>query len=102
MLTDLRLTVTSPTTGDLGFLKSVTIYIKADGLSEIEVASSGEVSGTIGKTLELTTTDYNLMEYIKKDSFTLKVTVVTDEVITEDHEIAVDANFFVDAKVLGV
>ncbi len=101
-LTELVLTVVDPASGDFGFLKEITIYIDADGLSEVEIASSGQVSPSAGAELSLTTTDVDLKEYLKKDSFSLRISVTTDEAITEDHDIRIDANFFVDAKILGL
>lgn len=100
-LTQLDLTLTSPSNGDFGFLKSIEIFISADGLSEEKIAWKENVSSSIGKYLELETTHMNLKEFIKKDKFTLKVRTVTDEALSSDHHIDVHSVFFVDAKVLG-
>lgn len=99
LLTKLSLTLTSPSNGDLGFIKSIEIYISADGLSEEKVAWT--TSSSAGKSIELEVSDKDLKEYIMKDEFKLRLSTVTNELLTSEHKIEVNANFFVDAKVLG-
>jgi len=101
-LKSMTLELTQPADGDFGFLKSISIYIKADGLDEIEVAWLNDIPTEPGKILELETSDEDLKEYIKMDSFTLRVNTVTDEIITSDHHIDINSVFFVDAKILGL
>ena len=101
ILTQLDLTLTSPSNGDLGFLKSIEIYLSADGLSDVKVAWKDDIPSSVDKYLELETTNIDLKEFIKKDEFALKVTTVTNEILTSDHHIDVHSVFFVDAKVLG-
>lgn len=101
ILKQLDLTLTTPSNGDLGFLKDIEIYIKADGLSEEKVAWKNDIPTNVDKYIELETTSKDLKEYIKKDNFSLKVTTTTDELITSDHHINIHSVFFVDAKILG-
>ena len=101
VLQELKLTITNPTTGNFDFLKSIIIYITADGLPETEVARNDNIQDGIGMVLTLTPVTTDLKEYIKKDKFILKVTTVTDQIITSDYTIKVNANFFVDAEILG-
>ena len=101
-LSKCALKIESPVEGDFGFLKSVFIYIKADGLNEVLIASKDDVPAEIGNILELETTNENLKEYIKKDSYSLKVKTTTDETIKSDHEIDIESVFYVDAKILGI
>jgi len=100
-LTALDLTLTSPATEDFGFLKSISVFLSAEGLSEIKVAWKEVVPDNAGKTLILDITDSDLKEYIKKDKFSLRLNTVTDEFLTSDYHIKVHSVFFVDAKVLG-
>lgn len=100
-LTDLDLKITSPSNGDFSFLKSAEIYISADGLSEAKVAFINSIPANVGNTLTLETTQADLQEYIKKDTFDLRLKVVTDEIITSDYDIETHAVFYVDAKILG-
>ncbi|MGB1270076.1 MAG: hypothetical protein ACPG45_10095 [Flavobacteriaceae bacterium] len=101
-LTSLKLSINSPTDGNFNFLKSVTIYIDADGLDEIEIASITDIPDDDMDTLDLITSGSDLKAYIKKDSYTLRVETVTDQLISEDHVIKADSRFRVDAKILGV
>ncbi|RPE00152.1 hypothetical protein EGM88_02495 [Aureibaculum marinum] len=98
----LDLTLQSPEYEDFSFLESIRIYIVADGLDELEIAFNEEVSETTSKILELQTVDVDLKDYIKMDKFSLRVKAVTDEVISEDYEINIHSEFFVDAKILGI
>lgn len=101
-LQSMSLNLTEPADGDFGFLKSIALYIKADGLDEIKVAWLDELPTEPGEMLELETSNADLQEYIKKDSFSLKATTVTDELITSDHHIDMHSVFLVDAKILGI
>ena len=101
ILTDLSLSLIEPTDRDLSFLKSVSIYLNAEGLDEVEVASEENIPDSVGKELQITTSGADLQEYLKKDQFSLRLKVVTDKVITTDYRIGVKSIFFVDAKILG-
>ena len=102
VLKSLTLTVDVPADGDFSFLSSIEIYIKADGLDEQKIAWKDNIPNDIGDVLELETSGIDLKEYIKKESFELKATTVTDELITQDHEIGIQSVFAVDAKILGI
>jgi hypothetical protein len=100
-LTKLELMLTSPTNGDFSFLKSIHIFLSADGLSEIKVAWKESIPASVGKTVILETTSADIKEYIKKDNFKLRLNTVTNKVLASDHKINVYSQFFVDAKILG-
>lgn len=101
-LKTMSLTLTSPADGNLSFLNSITIYLSAEGLSEIKLAWNNNIPENTGTVINLETTDSDLKEYIKKDKFSLRVNTVTDKLITSDHQIKADMVFFVDAKILGL
>jgi hypothetical protein len=101
LLTKLDLVVKTPDGEDFSFLKSIDVFLNADGLSEIKVAWNNDVPDSPGSALKLETTENNLMEYIKKDEFSLRLNTVTDETFATDYHIEVISSFFVDAKVLG-
>ncbi|WP_419212818.1 hypothetical protein ACNR9Q_01515 [Maribacter sp. X9] len=101
-LTELEMVIISPSDADFSFLNSVEVYISADGLDEILVASLDEVPANAGGTILLNTEDKDLKEYIKKDEFSLRLHTVTDELMSTDHELQVNSTFFVDAKILGL
>jgi hypothetical protein len=100
-LTKLTLTLTAPPNGDFGFLKSISVFISADGLSETKIAWKDVVPSDIGAVLNLEVSDTDLKDFIMKDNFKLKLNTVTDELLTSDHHIDIKSVFFVDAKILG-
>lgn len=101
-LTELSLVLTSPNNGSLSILKSVEVYLNSDGLSELLVAWKDNVPDDVGTQLNLETTENDLKEYIKKDNFSIRLKVITDETFSQTHDIEINSSFFVDAKVLGV
>jgi len=101
-LTELTLKITSPDDADFSFLESLEVYISADGLDEIKIASKEVDANNSSNTLDVDVLDVDLKEYIKKDNFNLRMNTVTDEAITSDHTIEVNSTFFVDAKILGI
>jgi len=98
----MRLTITAPEREDFSFLESIEIYMKAEGVEEIQIASLKPVPNDAGIQIELDTSDADLKEYIKKDSFSLRVNTTTDEVIDNDIDIAILSVFAVDASIFGV
>lgn len=66
-LTRFKLTLKSPSNGDFSFLKSISIFISADGdLPEIKVAWKKNIPITAGKELVLDVTGADSQGYIKK------------------------------------
>ncbi|MDO6595810.1 hypothetical protein Q4512_02720 [Oceanihabitans sp. 2_MG-2023] len=101
-LKTIKLTIETPEDGNFNFLKEIHIYINAEDVEEIEIANAFDLENIGATTLELEVTDEELKEFIKKDSFNLRVQTVTDETINETHDITIDTKFRVDAKILGV
>lgn len=99
-LLELNMTLLSPDNGDFSFLNEISVYLSADGLQEVEIASKENISNNIGAYLVLNTNEIELKEYLKKEEINIRVRTVTDETIAQDHEIEIYANFFVDAKVI--
>jgi len=102
ILKEMTLSISSPSGEDFSFLKSIEIYMSADGLDEIKVAWKDTIDNSVGNSIALETSSSDLQEYIKKDDINLKVTTVTDELILTDYEVNIHSNFFVDAKILGI
>lgn len=101
-LKSIKLSITTPESGNFDFLKSIEVYLKADGLDPVMIASKTSIPDGLGKVLELETSGADIKEFIKKDKFKLDVKTVTDKLITQDHELKINAVFFVDAKILGL
>ena len=103
LLKTLKLTITSPSGKKFDFLKSADVYLSADGLAEIKVASIDNIDdATVGSSINMVTSNEDLKEYLKKSKFKIRVVTTTDKIVTEDVSVKIDASFFVDAKILGV
>ncbi len=101
-LKSLKLTISNPSSGNFDFLNSAEIYIKAEGLDPLLMASKYNIQDGIGNELTLEVSGSDFKEYIKKDKFSLEVKSVSDKLITQDYTLNVAAVFFVDAKILGL
>lgn len=97
-LTSLKLTITDPAAEDFSFLKTVEIFISLpDGSKEIRLAYVENVPQTIGNTLDLTSTNAKLDEYLKASSYKLRTKVIYDEYTTKSYAIRADMKFKVTA-----
>lgn len=101
-LKKLELSITSPSGGNFNFLKIIEIYMSAEGLDDVKVASQENIPNNSVMSLQLNVDTLNLKPYILKDKFALKVKATTDELITTDYKIDVKTTFFVDAKIAGL
>lgn len=100
-LEDLRITISAPEGETFSFLKDMGVYISADGLQEKLIAYKYDIDNSIGSVLQCEETEEDLQEYIKKDEFTIRLETVTDEIITQEIEVDIYTNFFVDAKLVN-
>lgn len=101
-LKKIKLTIDSPSNGDFNFLKEMHVYINAEGVEEVEIANIIDLENTDSNTLELDVLGEELKAYIKEDSYTLRIKAITDETISQTHDITIDTKFRVDAKILGI
>lgn len=99
-LKTLTLTIESPENGNFDFLESIQIFIQSDGLPEVEVANRSSVpNGSM--TLNLETFDGDLSEYVKAESFNIRVKVFQDDSIDETLDVRSDLTFKVKAQLLN-
>ena len=59
------------------------------------------VPDNVGSSLMLDVTDGDLTEYFKKTKYQLRISVTSDQAVTEDYGVNAHGLFFVDAKVAG-
>ncbi len=69
-------------------------------IAEKRIAYKLDIDNTIGSTLTCDISEENLADYVKADNFSLKVEVVTDELFSQDVEINIFSQYFVDAKLI--
>ena len=91
----------SPQNEDLSFLNSAEFYINADELPETLVAFKDPVPTNVGKDLLFEIRNENMAPFLKKDDFSIRTKVVTDENRTQDITLRGTIKFDVRAKVLG-
>lgn len=101
-LTALNLDILTPNDGNFNFLKSIEVFISSENFPERKIAWKENIEETNSSTLSLETLDEDIQEYIKEDTYTLRVETVTDETIKEDYKINIESVLFVDAKILGI
>lgn len=100
-LTSLRLEIINPPGQEFDFLEDIELFISADGLDEVLLASIYDIDNSVGSSLNLTCSESDFQEYIKKDKFKLRVKTISDEYNVNDVEIKVLTTFNVDAKLIG-
>jgi hypothetical protein len=100
-LKTLTLNITGPAGKTWGFMKSIDIYIQADGLSETKIAYNEDIPDNSGQSISLNTVDVDLTPYAKKDNFTLRVQSTTRELNPDDVDVRADMVFGVTANLLN-
>ena len=95
-LTELKLTITDPSSKSFSFLKSIHLYISTDANDEIELAYLDEINST-SNTLNLICTSQKLDKYIKSSSYKIRTKAVIKESFTQDIAIKSDMKFRVTA-----
>lgn len=98
-LKELTLTIQSPEDFTFSFLKSLDIFISADGVEETRLAYKEDIPEE-NTSIELETTEEKLDAYIKKDSYSLRFEAVTREAFSGDVTIKADMEYEVTADPL--
>ena len=100
-LTQMRLRVTEPSSQTLAFIESVSIYINAEGLGELRIATKDNVPMNTGGELLLdVANEADLKEYLKKDNFNLRLSLVQRQTVSSNVNIEVFSNFFVKGRLI--
>jgi len=101
-LTEMKLVVNVPASGNFNFLKEITLFINANGLEEKQIAFKNNIANNSSSELLLDIVDNELKDYIESENFGIRISTTTDEAIDEDYDIELISTFFVDAKLLGI
>ncbi len=99
-LKSLKFQINTPSSGNFNFLESAEFKLSANGEETDAIAT---IVNSEENTTELMadTSGDNIKDFLTIDEFGIKVSLITDEVLTEDYELKISFVFFVDAKVLG-
>ena len=102
-LEELEISILTPLNKNFNFLRSIHVYIKAEGLTEILVAKSQNLTNqNLNKLLITPIEELDLTAYIKKDIIDLKVELITDETLFQKTSLNIKSTFWVDAKIMGI
>jgi hypothetical protein len=99
-LDKLSLTVKNPAGKSFDFLDKIHIYISASGQPEQEIAYLDPIPHNGALTITLNTTGVELVEYIKQDTYNLRISTATNQILNQDVTIRADMTFRVKAKLL--
>lgn len=97
-LADAVLSITSPSGETFSFLNEVEVYLYNSNIGEKRIAHKLAIPSSAGTELILDLDNVDLQEYIKEDSFTLRIKYTTDETIPQDVNINIYTNYLVEAK----
>jgi hypothetical protein len=101
ILEELTISITSPQGEDFSFLNSLEIYLSSTVHTEEKVAFLNEISNDIGSEISCEIVGQDLQKFVKDDKIKIRLVTVTDEIITQDIDINIYTNFFVDAKLIN-
>lgn len=96
----LTLSIYEPEQANFDFLRSVEVFISADNLEEKRIAVKTDIPQTGLKSILVNTdSSVDLKEYIKGDSYNLRIQVVTRQLPGSDITLRIQSAFEVEANV---
>lgn len=101
-LKQFNLQLNSPSSGNFNFLKSIELYLSANGVAEKKVAWKYNIANDNINLLPLEYTSDDLKEFLVKDSITIRCVTEADELILSNYQMEAKLKFGVDAKIFGI
>lgn len=98
-LSALTLSIISPEGEDFSFLNDLELFLKAGDLEETRIAWKENIDGS-QTSITLDLSDANLRDYMSLENFSLRLNSTSDELLTQDHEILIESEFQVDARLI--
>lgn len=96
VLTKFNITALS---GNLDYIKSISVYIKAEGLSDVLIATKSNIpAGSTSIAADMT--GANIKEHVFKDKVRFRATITTNPGITQDQTLKMDQTVRVKGKKL--
>lgn len=97
----LEAVIKNPPQTTFDFLRSIRVYLSAEGLPEREIGQAIDIAADGSRSLLLNTEgDVNLKDYIVKPSIQLRVQTITRQILTSDTRIEILPRFEVRASLL--
>lgn len=97
-LETLTVKITNPSGETFSFVNEIEIYIDSPNQPEILIANKTDIPSSVGNFLSLNVIETDLKEYIKDDTFSLRLKVTSDETIPQDVTVEIFTDFFVEAQ----
>ena len=94
----LAIELVAPLSRDLNFLQRGEVFINAPGRPEIKVGELASTSSSLGQYVEFTTTTEPVINHFQADSYSLRLELVFDELVTLDREVRILQSFRVLAE----
>jgi hypothetical protein len=101
VLEELKIRITAPQGEDFSFLNSLEIYLSSTNQAEEKVAFLDQIPDDIGDQINCDIVGQDLQKFVKDDFIKIRLVTVTDEIITQDIDVNIYTNFFVDAKLIN-
>jgi hypothetical protein len=98
-LSSISLEVLEPVGEDFSFLEAISVFIVAEDLPEVEIASLDAVDAN-QSLIFLETTGADLQAYLKKDKYVMRTSTTTKEFLTEDYRLEIKSRFLVKAQLI--
>lgn len=99
-LKEMTLEITMPDSQTFEFLKSIEIFISADGLDEQRIAFLDSIPADIGQELLLEATGVNLKAYLLGTNYSMRISAPLNSLVPEDTDVKINLIFHVDAKII--
>ena len=91
--------ITSPQDQTFNFLKDIEVYISTDVLPEIKLAHHYNVDNSIGSVLPLVSEGGDLDDYLKSESFDMRLNLVADQLIFTD--LVIEGEWVLDVELVN-
>lgn len=98
-LRDFVIRIMSPQSQSFSFLKDIDVYISAPGLPEVKMAHHSNVDDGIGAVLHLVPEGEILDQYLKSESFDLRLDIVADQLIFTD--LTIEGEWVLDVELIN-
>ncbi len=96
----LQINIQSPGSADFDFLRTIRIYLSADGLPEKRIAFLEEIPQTGLRSLTLTVDEsVDLQEYVKKEKFALRVETINRELNSNQINLRINSAIKIEADI---
>ncbi len=99
LLKSMNAEILSPSNEDFSFLKSLTIYITAPGLPDVELAHVYNLPANPGSLIELVPAGNILDNYVKRDDYKMKIEVTADKLMLQD--VKVNASLILEVTLIN-